>query len=92
MDTVISIFKSGYLHQNGYAISEAITPVAPSEDAGRLYAFYRSSNAVNVQNDLRNALVYRNDLHLNKAEANAWLEVFSAYWVAVGELLAAEEQ
>jgi hypothetical protein len=91
MDAVLGLYREALMEENGHKLAEAITPVAPASDAGRLYAFHRSTNAYAVDADLRNEIVYKSPLRLDKAESNAWVEVFSAYWRAIGELLAAEE-
>jgi len=91
MEAVFNDFKQALDAQNGYALASTISPIAPAHDAGRLYSFYRSSNAFSIQTDVRYAIIYNNDVHLTKAEGTAWLEVFVAYWKAIGEILAAEE-
>lgn len=91
MEAVFNDFKEALDAQNGYALASTITPIAPAHDAGRLYSFYRGSNAFSVQTDVRYAIVYNNAVHLTKAEGNAWMEIFIAYWKAIGEILAAEE-
>jgi hypothetical protein len=79
MDIFLARFKRAFAQHDGYALAEVITPEAPKEDAGQLYAFHRSSNSFAIQNDLRSGLIYHNDLHLSKGEANAWIDVLSAY-------------
>jgi hypothetical protein len=91
MDILLVRFKRAFAQHDGYALAEVITPEAPKEDAGQLYAFHRSSNSFAIQNDLRSGLIYHSDLQLSKGEANAWIDVLSAYWSAVGELHFAEE-
>ncbi|KAK8187458.1 uncharacterized protein BKA78DRAFT_255929 [Phyllosticta capitalensis] len=91
MDAVIDSFKYARAEGDGYALADTITPVPPKKDAGLLYAFYRSTNAFSVQSDVRSRMGPRSVLHMNKAEAEAWVEVFGSYWKAVGEILAAEE-
>jgi len=88
MEEIIRAFGQAQQEQNGYALAETISPVPPKHDSGRLYAIYRSVNAFSVQNDLRYAL---SDPHLNKGETAAWVDVYVAYWKAVGAILAAEE-
>ncbi|KAF2401633.1 COP9 signalosome complex subunit 12 [Trichodelitschia bisporula] len=91
MEVVLGLFKRGMIEQNGHMVADALTPIAPPRDTGRLYAFYRASSAFSIQADLRHEIVYSSDIHLNKAESNAWIDVFVAYWKAVGALLATEE-
>jgi hypothetical protein len=91
MESLILQFKTAYRRQDGYGMAAVFTPVAPQEDPSRLYAFHRSSNVVALQNDLRSALLYHEGLDLSKQEGIAWIEVFSEYWFAIGELLMADE-
>jgi hypothetical protein len=91
MNAVLGLFREAIAEENGHKLAEAITPVAPLGDAGRLYAFHSSTNFHAVDQDMRNEIVYKSLIRLDKAESNAWIDVFVAYWKAIGELLAAEE-
>ncbi|KIW08807.1 uncharacterized protein PV09_00741 [Verruconis gallopava] len=91
MDSVSSLFRQAHENEDGYMLAESIKPVAPAHDAGRLYSFQRSVNAVSVSNELRNNLIYKSSVHFTKAEQAAWVELYTAYWKAVCELLAVEE-
>jgi hypothetical protein len=91
MDAFIADFQEAYSANNGYGIAELIKPEAPPNDPGRLYAFYRSANAMTIQHDLRSALIYHDTLHIPKDEAGVWIDVFTTYWSAVGDLLHVEE-
>lgn len=91
MDVVINDFKTAQALGDGYALAATITPIAPANDAGRLYAFYKSSNHFDVQSSIRAAIVFDNDVQLDRTEGNAWVDVFVAYWKAVGVILAGEE-
>lgn len=88
MESIISAFVRAFQSESGYDLAAVFTPIAPKHDSGRLYSFHRSTNAYSVQTDVRYALT---ELHMPKGESNAWVEVFVAYWKAVGEVLAAEE-
>jgi hypothetical protein len=44
-----------------------------------------------VKTEFRNAIVYKTGFKLSTDEANAWVEIFVAYWKAIGEILKAEE-
>jgi hypothetical protein len=91
MESVTALFREAYENENGYKLAESITPVAPSVDAARLYTFHRSVNAMSVQSELRNSIIYKTEARFTKAEQSAWIELYTAYWKAVGELLAVEE-
>jgi hypothetical protein len=91
MDSLATLFREAYENENGYKLAESITPVAPPQDAGRLYSFHRSMNAHSVSGELRNSLIYKSEVRFTKAEQAAWIELYTAYWKSVGELLAVEE-
>ncbi|KAF2668826.1 hypothetical protein BT63DRAFT_471951 [Microthyrium microscopicum] len=89
---LVDEFKYLYGQEDGYGLAAIFTPVAPETDPNRLVAFYRSSNAMHVSNELRSALIYHSGgLSLSKEEASAWVEVFASYWSAIGEILLCEE-
>ena len=88
MDSLIAAFASATEQRNGYALAETLSPVPPTNDSGRLYALQRSANAFSIQSELRYKI---GSLHLDKTESNTWVDVYVAYWKAIGEILSAEE-
>ncbi|KAF2435464.1 COP9 signalosome complex subunit 12 [Tothia fuscella] len=90
MEAILGLFREAVAEENGHKLAQAITPVAPPDDAGRLYAFHRALNVHNIQADLRNEIIYKNSVRLARTETNAWIEVFTCYWRAIGELLAVD--
>jgi COP9 signalosome complex subunit 12 len=93
MDMVFGHFRSAHLTGKGYQLSETLMPVAPPHQPDRLYAFYHSTNAANVKNDVRYNVLYDSttSLKLSTEEGYAWVDVYVAYWKAVGEILKNEE-
>jgi len=93
MDIVFGLFRDAYLTGKGYQLSETLTPVAPPNLPDLLYEFYRSTNAANVQKDIRYNVLYDSttSLKLSTEEGNSWVEVYVAYWKAIGEILRIEE-
>ena len=91
MDSLFHDFATAANTFNGYLLSTTISPEPPQHDPARLYNFQRSTNAFSVQTDLRYKLQYNPDLHLDKKEANAWLDVFKVFYDFIGVLLIAEE-
>lgn len=91
MDAILSDFRRALAVGDGYGVAATITPVPPPKDAGRLYAFHRSTNVFSVQSDIRQAIASYNNMGMTKPEINSWTEVYVAYWKAVGEVLNAEE-
>ncbi|KAF2766172.1 hypothetical protein EJ03DRAFT_330337 [Teratosphaeria nubilosa] len=84
-------FTAAQLSEDGYLLASTICPEPPKNDPARLYNFRRWSNEYNIQTDLRYKLQYNPELQLAKKEAATWLEIFTAYHMFVGKLLAAEE-
>lgn len=78
---------------DGTLLAKIISPNPPIEDPGRLYEFRNWTSTYNLQTDLRYKLQYNASISppLNKAEAGAWLDVFSAFYDFAGKLLATEE-
>ncbi|EOD52020.1 putative cop9 signalosome complex subunit 12 protein [Neofusicoccum parvum UCRNP2] len=92
MEPILSDFRRALAAGDGYGVAATITPAAPPKDAGRLYAFHRSTNVFSVQSDIRHGISsYNSNLGLTKAEVGAWTEVYVTYWKAVAEVLNAEE-
>jgi hypothetical protein len=92
MDAVFEDFRKAYEKGNGYDVSMTLLPVAPASDPDRLYHFFHSTNFSQAQNDLKNKILYNSSpFKLPREEGNGWVEVYYAYWKAVGEILNAEE-
>ncbi|TKA73653.1 hypothetical protein B0A55_06502 [Friedmanniomyces simplex] len=91
MDALWDDFATAQNTCNGYLLATTISPEPPATDPARLYNFSRWTNAYSVQTDLRYKLQYNPSVHLEKKEAGAWLEVFTAFYTFTGKLLAAEE-
>ncbi|KAL1854585.1 COP9 signalosome (CSN) subunit [Paecilomyces lecythidis] len=91
--SVFTDFKEAQSIGSGPLLAAALTPAAPAQFPDKLRSFYYFTNAVNVSSDLRYTLFQdRNTgVKLPKQEQNAWLEIFTAYWKAVGEILKVEE-
>lgn len=93
MDNIFADFAKAQKQESGYLLSTTISPAPPTADPGRLYSFHRSTNAYAVMTDLKYKLHYNPDLAnvLEKFEADAWVDIFVAYYAFIGALLAAEE-
>lgn len=91
MDALFQDFSIAYNAQKGNLLASTISPEPPSDDPARLYNFLRSSNKHSIQTDLRYKLQYNPELALERGEANAWLDVFTAFYKFASHLVAAEE-
>ncbi|KAI9762727.1 MAG: COP9 signalosome (CSN) subunit [Candelina submexicana] len=92
MDSIFEAFGQAQAIGNGNLLATTITPVSPPEDPERLHTFRNGANVFSVQHEIRD-LIHANThgMRLPKAETNAWLDVYLAYWKAIGEILTTEE-
>lgn len=87
MASVFTEFGDGYNEFSGPRLAAALTPIVTPEHPDRLRSFYAVSDGTNLYSDIRYAFFQANGLKLPKQEQNGWIDIFSAYWRAVGELL-----
>ena len=92
MDRLFRDFQQAHLNGSGHALSRTITPIAPLEDPKRLRSFYNASNSSSIQQDIRSGILSHanTEVRFLKAEGNAWVDVYVAYWKAVGEILSVQ--
>ena len=92
MDALFESFRRAYEEGNGYELSMTLSPIDPDNEPDRLYRFFRSTNFAAVKKDLQYRILYdnANPFKLPVEEGNGWVDVYLAYWKAVGEILNAE--
>lgn len=88
MDKLITPFRQAFQKEDGYALAEVLSPVAPSSDPNRLIDIQRCANSFTIQPDLRSSL---KSMIRNQQEREIWVDIFVHYWKAINDLLAAEE-
>jgi len=93
MDLVFRDFQHAHLDRSGPLLAKTITPTAPPEDPNRLKRLFGPSSAFTIQQEIRSGLLAHTntELRFSKPEGNAWVDVYVAYWKAVGEIIALEE-
>lgn len=79
---------------NGYELSETLLPLNSHSKPRRLQLFFSSTNHANVKTDFQYQIKYEktSGLKLSGKEANHWVDVYVAYWKAVGEIVRTEER
>lgn len=77
---------------SGPLLAATISPIAPPSYLNRLDAIYRDTNAASINRDISYSLTKTANAAIQypNPEINTWTEVYSAYWYAVGAILAAE--
>ena len=88
MDIVFRDFKQAQLIGSGPLLSTTITPIAPPDDRDRLQNFYGGSSSFSIQSDVRYGILHHanTEARFSKSEGHAWVEVYVAYWKAIGEI------
>lgn len=91
MDSLFDDFRRAQNEGNGPLLAATLTPAAPPSDPNRLPNFRRASAPSQVHSDVRYAIVYDQRLKLPKAEANAWVDVYVAFWKLTDKLFEVEQ-
>lgn len=91
MDAFFTAFQDAHVIGSGYQVSATLLPLNTPERPHRLLSFYRSTNAQSVKADIEYQIKYGNKVGLPKKEIPCWVDIYIAYWKAVGEILKAEE-
>lgn len=93
MDILFQDFEQAQRDGSGPLLSTTILPLAPPNDPNRLRTLFSSANSSSIQQVIRAGLLAHTntEIRFSKAEGNAWVDVYVAFWRAIGELLAAEE-
>ncbi|KAH6608980.1 cop9 signalosome complex subunit 12 [Trichoderma cornu-damae] len=93
MNEVFRGFAKAHAEQNGYLLAATLSPVSPPENPQRLRSIWQSSNPSGVKGSIKH-FIKSNTSHrrsLDHEEIKGWVEVYAAYWNAVGDVIAGEE-
>lgn len=91
MQAALVPFHEAYATALAQPVAEFLSPVAPAQNPGRLYDFYRASNDDKIEGDVRYALKNNRNTRMTNKESAAWVEIIVCYWRAVKELIKADE-
>lgn len=91
MNELFDDFGKAHASQNGYGIAQTLSPVAPPGHSHRLRAVRQSTNSHSVKNDIKHFIKTSTSRRkLDHDELTGWVDVYTAYWNAIGEILAGE--
>jgi hypothetical protein len=90
MEPIFNDFRKAYEIGDGYGLATTLSPLAPASEPDRLYNFYRSTNFNAVKGGLKSHIFNLSSFKLPVEEGNGWVDVYQAYWKAIGEILNAE--
>ncbi|CAI7633035.1 unnamed protein product [Penicillium pancosmium] len=90
MGTLATEFRIAYNNGSGPGLAAVLTPIPTRDDPDRLLSFYNFSNPAYLTKDLNSSFFHGKNPRVPKAEQHAWVDIFAAYWEAVGEILKSE--
>lgn len=88
--SVLSDFRDGQSDGSGSLIAKSLAPTTSRKYPDRLASFYYAFDPATTPEDLspfRLALFGKLKLRVLKPEQDAWIDVYYAYWKAVGEIV-----
>ncbi|KAI6369979.1 COP9 signalosome complex subunit 8 [Pyricularia grisea] len=85
MDKLFDQFAQAVSEGNGPLLSKTLLPGESNEDLDRLHSIWRSVTSQDVKNTVRTHI--RKRTNLPRDEIEGWLEVYIAFWKAIGEIL-----
>lgn len=92
MDQLFSEFGEAMAKQNGYDLAATLSPVPPADQPARLKFIWASTNHHGLKGDIKHFISEKTfRASLSRDEVNGWVEIYSAYWRALGEILAMED-
>lgn len=93
MNELFEEFAQAHSLQHGYILAQTLSPVPPPGQPDRLRQILQSTNSSSVKGDLKHFIKTKTarKVKLDHDEVNGWVEVYAAYWHAVGEIVAGEE-
>ncbi|KAL8700884.1 MAG: hypothetical protein Q9201_005204 [Fulgogasparrea decipioides] len=89
MDVVFQNFHQAQHSYSGPLLASTLTPIPPPHAPTILREFHKGSNVFSIQSDIQRFIKIPSS-YLPKPEANAWIDIYVAYWKAIGEILRAE--
>lgn len=93
MNDLFKGFAKAHAEQNGYLLAATLSPIATSVNPQRLRLISKSSNSSSVKGDIKH-FIKSNTSHqrsLDHEEVKGWVEVYAAYWNAIGDFVAVED-
>ncbi|KAK6582160.1 hypothetical protein PZA11_005857 [Diplocarpon coronariae] len=90
MDLLFEEFGKACQEGNGYDLSMTLSPISPASDPDRLARFFRSTNYAQAPREFRNRILNDNASSFTNPQEEGWVEVYYAYYKAVGEILKAD--
>lgn len=91
MDKVLEAFRRERTARAGYGVAQTLAISASENDPDLLRRFYSDAKPYNVKGEVRDRITYARHFRMSSEESNGWVEVYIAYWKALGEIFATED-
>lgn len=89
MNELFEEFTKAHAVRNGYLLAQTLSPVALPDEAFRLKKIWQSTNSHSAKGDIKRFI--KTQANLDPNGVSGWVEVYAAYWKALGEILAGED-
>lgn len=90
MDELFESFAGAYTSGDGYALAQTFTPIAPSSNPRYLWQIRQSTNLHSAKSDIKRSLTKNLPRGIGSDEIKGWVDVYEAYWKALGEITSGE--
>lgn len=92
MNALFDDIADAHRLRHGYILAQTLSPVPPPGEPNKLRQIWQSTNSHSVKGDMKHFLKASTGkkLKLSNDEVTGWVEVYTAYWHAIGEILAGE--
>ncbi|KAF9691936.1 hypothetical protein EKO04_010107 [Ascochyta lentis] len=91
MQAALAPFQEAHATALAQPVANFFSPVPPAQNPGRLYDFFRASNDVQIEGDVRYVLKHNKTTRMTQKESGAWVDIIVSYWRAVKEIIKADE-
>lgn len=92
MNVLFDDFAKAHSLRHGYILAQSLSPVPPPGEPNKLRQIFQSTNSHSVKGDIKHFLKTSTGkkVRLSNDEITGWVEVYTAYWHAIGEIIAGE--
>lgn len=79
MQAALAPFQEAHATALAQPVASFFSPVPPAHDPGRLYDFFRASNEVQIEGDVRYVLKHNKTTKMTQKESGAWVDIIVSY-------------
>lgn len=87
MIAVFNDFKHGLDCGSVRQLASSLNPIPPADHPDRLREFYHIAHVSSIEPGIRYCLFYETNVRLSRNEQTAWVDIYTAFWFAAGELI-----